>query len=70
MKKILFHLSDVSGITMNYHITSFNQLVADLMILDVTFEDENLALMLLRSLLEEFEFLETTLLDGNGALCS
>jgi len=39
----------------------FNLLVADLLNLDVKFEDEDLALMLL-SLLDEFEHLETTLL--------
>ncbi|KAE8706002.1 hypothetical protein F3Y22_tig00110410pilonHSYRG00039 [Hibiscus syriacus] len=54
----------VSGTTMNDHITSFNQLVTDLMNMDVTFEDEDLALMLMGSLLDEFEYLETTLLHG------
>ena len=49
---------------MNEHITLFNQLVADLLNLDVRFEDEDLALMLLSSLLDEFEYLETTLLHG------
>ncbi|KAE8686610.1 Detected protein of unknown function [Hibiscus syriacus] len=51
--------------TMNDHITSFNQLVTDLMNMDVTFEDEDLALMLMGSLPDEFEYLETTLLHGN-----
>ena len=32
--------------------------------MDVTFEDEDLALMLLGSLLDEYEHLETTLLHG------
>ncbi|KAE8654775.1 glutamate-ammonia ligase family protein [Hibiscus syriacus] len=52
------------GTTMNDHITSFNQLVTDLMNMDVTFEDEDLALMLMGSLPNEFEYLETTLLHG------
>ena len=47
---------------MNEHITAFNQLVTDLLNLDETFKDENLALMLLSSLPDEFEYLETTLL--------
>jgi len=40
---------------MNEHITMFNQFVADLLNLDVKFEDEDLALMLLSSLPDEFE---------------
>ena len=43
---------------MNEHITMFNQLVADLLNLDVKFED--LALMLLSSLPDGFEHLETS----------
>ncbi|KAE8678648.1 hypothetical protein F3Y22_tig00111402pilonHSYRG00027 [Hibiscus syriacus] len=50
--------------TMNDHITSINQLMIDLMNMDVTFEDEDLALMLMGSLPDEFEYLETTLLHG------
>ena len=53
---------------MNDHITSFNQLVTDLMNMDETFKDEDLALMLLGSLPEEFEFLETTLLHGKATI--
>ena len=49
---------------MNDHITSFNQLVTDLMNMDVTFKDEDLTLMLMRSLPDEFEYLETTILHG------
>ncbi|KAE8695371.1 hypothetical protein F3Y22_tig00110718pilonHSYRG00113 [Hibiscus syriacus] len=41
--------------TMNDHITSFNQLVTDLMNMDVTFEDEDLALMLMGSLPDDYE---------------
>jgi hypothetical protein len=49
---------------MNEHMTLFNQLVVDLLNLDVKFEDEDLALMLLSSLPNEFNHLETTLLHG------
>jgi len=49
---------------MNESITMFNQLVTHLLNLDVKFEDEDLALMLLSSLPDEFEHLETTLLHG------
>ena len=68
LKKRLFRFTFVSGSTMNSHITSFNQLVTDLINLDETFKDEDLALMLLGSLPEEFEFLETTLLHGKAAV--
>ena len=64
MKKRLFCFNYVPGTTMNDHITSFNQLVTDLMNMDVTFKDEDLALMLMGSLPDEFEYLETTLLHG------
>ena len=49
---------------MNDHITSFNQLVTDMINMYVTFKDEDLALMLMGSLLDEFEYLETILLHG------
>ena len=46
LKKKLFQFDYVPGITMNDHITNFNQLVTDLLNLDVTFDDEDKALML------------------------
>ena len=64
MKKRLFRFDYQQGTTMNEHITMFNQLLAELLNLDVKFEDEDLALMLLSSLPDEFEHLETTLLHG------
>ncbi|KAG8502566.1 hypothetical protein CXB51_001088 [Gossypium anomalum] len=66
LKKRLFRFTYVPGTTMNDHITKFNQLVTDLLNMDETFKDEDLALMLLGSLSEEFEFLETTLLHGKS----
>ncbi|PWA38539.1 Retrovirus-related Pol polyprotein from transposon TNT 1-94 [Artemisia annua] len=64
MKKRLFRFTYVPGTTMNDHITSFNQLVTDLMNMDEVFKDQDLALILLGSLPEEYELLETTLLNG------
>lgn len=64
MKKILFRFDYRPGTSMNDHITAFNQLVENLLNLDETFKDEDLALMLLSSLPDEFEHLETTLLHG------
>ena len=68
LKQRLFRFTYAPGTTLNDHITSFNQLVADLLNVDVTFGDEDLALMLLGSLPEEYEFLETTLLHGKEAV--
>ena len=64
MKKRLFCFNYVPGTIMNDHITNFNQLVTDLMNMNVTFKDEDLAMMLMGSLLGEFEYIETTLLHG------
>ncbi|GKC38334.1 hypothetical protein Tco_1050718 [Tanacetum coccineum] len=64
MKKRLFRFTYVPGTIMNDHITSFNQLVTDLMNMDEVFKDQDLALIVLGSLLEEYELLETTLLNG------
>ncbi|KAG8479391.1 hypothetical protein CXB51_029115 [Gossypium anomalum] len=66
LKKKLFRFTYVPGTTMNDHITKFNQLVTNLLNMDETFKDEDLALMLLGSLPEEFEFIETTLLHGKS----
>ena len=62
MKKRLFRFTYVSSTTINNHITIFNKLVIDLQNLDMTFEDEDQALMLLGSLPDEYEHLEITLL--------
>ncbi|KAK4432999.1 hypothetical protein Salat_1062100 [Sesamum alatum] len=68
MKRRLFRFTYVSGTTINEHVTSFNKLVTDLMSIDETFKDEDLAVMLLGSLPEEFEFLETILLHGKEVI--
>nr|GEU96356.1 retrovirus-related Pol polyprotein from transposon TNT 1-94 [Tanacetum cinerariifolium] len=57
----VFDGSGQFGTTMNDHITSFNQLVTDLMNMNEVFKDKDLALQLLGSLSEEYELLETTL---------
>ncbi|GJX11015.1 hypothetical protein Tco_0200874 [Tanacetum coccineum] len=44
MKKRLFRFTYVPRTTMNDHITSFNQLVTDLMNMDEVFKDQDLAL--------------------------
>nr|XP_019068924.1 uncharacterized protein LOC109120011 [Solanum lycopersicum] len=65
MKRRLLRFTYIRGSTMNDHITSFNKLATDLRNMDVTFMDGDMALMLLSSLLDEFEHLEMTLLHGN-----
>lgn len=47
-----------------YRVTTFNQLIAYLINLDETFNDEYLALMLLPSIPDEYDHLITTLLIG------
>lgn len=47
MKKKLFRFDYQPGTTINEHITTFNQLVEDLLSLDEPFKDEDLVLMLL-----------------------
>ncbi|GJY35501.1 hypothetical protein Tco_0420879 [Tanacetum coccineum] len=64
MKKRLFRFTYVPGTTMNDQITSFNQLVTDLMNMNEVFKDQDLALILLGSLPNEYELLEITLLNG------
>ena len=70
MKKRLFRFEYQQGTTMNEHITSFDQLVADLIGMDETFDDEDLAIMLLSSLPDEFEYLETAMLHGKNKVTS
>nr|GEW24200.1 retrovirus-related Pol polyprotein from transposon TNT 1-94 [Tanacetum cinerariifolium] len=57
------HFGIWQSTTMNDHITSFSQLVTDLMNMDEVFKDHDLALILLGSLPEEYELLKTTLLN-------
>ncbi|KAE8654946.1 hypothetical protein F3Y22_tig00117034pilonHSYRG00285 [Hibiscus syriacus] len=64
IKKRLFRFDYQPSTSMNEHINAFNELVADLLGMDETFKDEDLALMLFSSLSDEFEHLETTLLHG------
>nr|GEZ32172.1 retrovirus-related Pol polyprotein from transposon TNT 1-94 [Tanacetum cinerariifolium] len=64
MKKRLFRFTYIPGTTMNDHITSFNRLVTDLMNIDEVFKDHDLALIFLGLLLDQYELLETTLLNG------
>uniref|UniRef100_A0A3Q7GJ81 Reverse transcriptase Ty1/copia-type domain-containing protein n=1 Tax=Solanum lycopersicum TaxID=4081 RepID=A0A3Q7GJ81_SOLLC len=68
MKRRLLRFTYVPGSTMNDHITNFNKLAKDLRNMDVTFTDRDMALMLLSSLPDEFEHLETTLLHGNDGV--
>ena len=65
MKRRLLCFTYIPGSTMNDHITSFNKLATNLWNMDMTLRDGDMALMLFSSLSDEFEHLETTLLNGN-----
>ncbi|KAE8677291.1 Serine/threonine kinase [Hibiscus syriacus] len=64
VKKRLFRFDYQPGTSMNEHITAFNELVIDLLGMDETLKDKDLALMLLSSLPNEFEHLKKMLLHG------
>ena len=75
MKKILYRFTYESNMSMNDHVNSFNKILADLLNLDEKFEDEDKTLLLLNSLLDEYDNLTTTLLHGKDnvtfdAVCS
>lgn len=50
LSKKLFQYTYILGKSMINHITSFNWLVTNLVNIDVTFKDEDLVLLLIRSL--------------------
>lgn len=50
------------------HITNFNKLVAELMNLEESIKDEDKTIMLVSSLLIEYDHLITTILHGNNKI--
>ena len=54
----------VEGSALGQHINVFNQIISDLNRVDVKFEEEDMALILLNSLLESYNNLVTTLMWG------
>ena len=63
LKQRLYGLKMVEGSDLSQHINVFNQIIGDLKMVDVKFEDEDKTLMLLNSLLTSstYENLVTTL---------
>ena len=68
LKQKLFGLKMVEGSDLIQHINTFNQIVSDLLRIEVTFEEEDQALMLLSSLPDSLDNLVTTLLWGKETL--
>ena len=70
LKQKLYGLKMVEGSNLSQHINVFNQIISDLKRIDVKFEDEDKALMLLNSLpaSSRYENLVTTLMWGKETL--
>ncbi|GJR47274.1 retrovirus-related pol polyprotein from transposon TNT 1-94 [Tanacetum coccineum] len=68
LKKKLYTLCMPAGRKISEHIDEFNKIVLDLANIEVKFEDEDLALLLLTSLPASYEHFVDTLLYGREAL--
>nr|GEW90310.1 retrovirus-related Pol polyprotein from transposon TNT 1-94 [Tanacetum cinerariifolium] len=68
LKKKLYTFYMLVGLKISEHIDEFNKSILDLANIEVTFEDEDLALLLLTSLLASYEHFVDTLLYGREAL--
>ncbi|GJT77789.1 hypothetical protein Tco_1044514, partial [Tanacetum coccineum] len=68
LKKKLYTFSMPTGRKISEHIDEFNKIVLDLSNIEVKFEDEDLALLLLTSLPTSYEQFVDTLLYGREAL--
>ena len=55
LKKKLFRFEYRQGISMTEHLDDFNKIIADLMNIDVTIDDEDKALLLLNSLPDSYD---------------
>jgi hypothetical protein len=66
LKQKLYGLKMQEGTNLAEHINVFNQVVTDLVKVDVKFDDENKAIILLGSLLSSYEHLVTTLTYGKS----
>ncbi|KAJ8616233.1 hypothetical protein MRB53_035605 [Persea americana] len=64
LKKKLFRFEYRQGISMTEHLDDFNKIIADLMNIDVTIDDEDKALLLLNSLPNSYDHFTHTLING------
>ncbi|KAJ8638856.1 hypothetical protein MRB53_015550 [Persea americana] len=68
LKKQLYGLKMEEGCDLMEHMNTFNRMISDLLRLDVKFDDEDRALLLLNSLSDPYEHFVTTLLCGKETL--
>ena len=66
LKKKLYGLKMAEGLTLDQHINVSNHIISDMNRVDVKFEEEDMALILLNSLPESYDNLVTTLMQGGG----
>uniref|UniRef100_A0A2N9J7Q6 Reverse transcriptase Ty1/copia-type domain-containing protein n=1 Tax=Fagus sylvatica TaxID=28930 RepID=A0A2N9J7Q6_FAGSY len=64
LKQKLYGLKMTEGADLRQHINTFKQIISDMLRIDIKFEDEDKAMMLLTSLPTSYEHLVTTLLYG------
>uniref|UniRef100_A0A2N9H2E5 CCHC-type domain-containing protein n=1 Tax=Fagus sylvatica TaxID=28930 RepID=A0A2N9H2E5_FAGSY len=62
LKQKLYGLKMTEGADLSQHINTFKQIISDMLRIDIKFEDEDKAMMLLTSLPASYEHLVTTLL--------
>uniref|UniRef100_A0A2N9FLA5 CCHC-type domain-containing protein n=1 Tax=Fagus sylvatica TaxID=28930 RepID=A0A2N9FLA5_FAGSY len=68
LKQKLYGLKMTEGADLRQHINTFKQIISDMLRIDIKFEDEDKAMMLLTSLSASYEHLVTTLLYGKETL--
>uniref|UniRef100_A0A2N9H0H2 Integrase catalytic domain-containing protein n=1 Tax=Fagus sylvatica TaxID=28930 RepID=A0A2N9H0H2_FAGSY len=68
LKQKLYGLKMTEGADLRQHINTFKQIISDMLRIDIKFEDEDKAMMLLTSLPASYKHLVTTLLYGKETL--
>uniref|UniRef100_A0A2N9GD91 Uncharacterized protein n=1 Tax=Fagus sylvatica TaxID=28930 RepID=A0A2N9GD91_FAGSY len=68
LKQKLYGLKMTEGADLRQHINTFKQIISDMLRIDIKFEDEDKAMMLLTSLPASYEHLVMTLLYGKETL--
>ena len=66
--KKFYGLKMTKGLALHQHIDVFNQIISDMNLVDVKFEEEDMTLILLNSLPESYDNLVTTLMWGKEIL--
>ena len=68
LKRKLYELKMAEGADLAQHVHTFNKIISDLLQINIKFDDENKAMILLSSLPASYEHLVTTLLWGKETL--